>query len=123
MNNVFNPYVCLILAFLSNAMANMMLKLGALQQVSLGTLLRGSISMGHVIIAGALAFFALNFVFYVLALQRIPISIGYPVMIGMTFAITTIGGLLIGERLNSVEAVGLGLILLGVIIALRASAG
>jgi|SRR3989344_2373833 len=116
------PYLFLFLAFTCNAAANIILKLAATSGFSFGGFLRGEWSLAHLYAGVAAALFALNLGFYLVALQKIPLSVGYPVMIGMTFVITTGAALALGERMTVLHAVGLALVFLGVFLIVRATA-
>jgi multidrug transporter EmrE-like cation transporter len=109
----------LVIAFSLNAAANILLKYAALNSFSFSALIRMEFSIAHLYAFAAALLFALNLGFYLLALRSVPLSVGYPVMIGMTFVLTTGAALLLGERISLAQAIGLGMILLGVIIAVR----
>src|SRR3989338_8448065 len=94
------PYLFLFLAFTCNAAANIILKLAATSGFSFGGFLRGEWSLAHLYAGVAAALFALNLGFYLVALQKIPLSVGYPVMIGMTFVITTGAAFPFAERIS-----------------------
>ncbi len=116
------PYVFLALAFTFNAAANVLLKFAATNGFSFGSFLRGEWTKAHLYAALAAVLFGLNLCFYLMSLARIPLSVGYPIMIGMTFVITTLATLYLGERLTLVHAFGLGLILVGIFVVVRATA-
>lgn len=115
-------YLLLVVAFLFNAAANIVLKFAANQGFSFSTLLRGEFNAAHLYALGAAFLFALNLGVYLVALRSIPLSVAYPVMIGMTFFVTTSAALLLGERISLPQALGLAMILAGVLITVRASA-
>ncbi len=115
-------YALLTLAFICNASANLLLKLAATRGFSFGAALRGQWTQAEYIALAAAVFFGLNLVSYLAALQRIPLSVGYPIMIGMTFVITTGAAFFLGEKLTYIHIVGLTFILLGLIIVARAAA-
>lgn len=115
-------YIFLALAFSFNAAANLLLKLAATSGFSFHTLIAGEWNKGHLFALIAAVFFAANLGAYIVALEKIPLSVGYPIMIGMTFVITTAAALYLGERLSALHALGLALILLGVFVVVRATA-
>ncbi len=114
-------FAFLTLAFICNAAANILLKLAALQKFSFADALRGQWTLATLEAGAAVGLFALNLVFYLLALERIPLSIGYPIMVGMTFFITIGASLLLGERISASHAAGMALILLGILLIVRFS--
>ena len=59
-------------------------------------------------------------VFYAYALQKVPISVAYPVMVITGFAIiVVVAGNVLRERLTVVQWVGVGAILVGVTLVAR----
>lgn len=115
-------YIYLILAFTFNAAANVLLKIAATNGFSFGGFLKGDWTRAHLIALAAAFLFALNLCFYLVALARIPLSVGYPVMVSMTFFITTAFAIYMGEKLTLAHAIGLALILLGLVLVVRATA-
>lgn len=115
-------YFYLALAISFNAVANILLKFSATKGFSFGGLLRGEWTWAHIYAVIAAALFALNLGFYLAALQRLPLSVGYPVMIGMTFVITTGAALALGERVTVLHALGLAAVFLGILLIVRAVA-
>jgi multidrug transporter EmrE-like cation transporter len=114
-------YLYLALAFVCNGSANVLLKLAALRQFSFSQLLHGTITPAAEFAFFAALLFAANLGFYLLALERIPLSTGYPVMIGMTFVITIVASLFLGERIGLLPAFGMALILIGMFFVVRFS--
>ncbi len=115
------PYLFLTIAFICNASANLLLKLAATRGFSFGAALKGQWGQAEFIALGAAVFFGLNLVTYLAALQRIPLSVGYPIMIGMTFVITTAAAFFLGEKLTYVHIIGLTFIMLGLILVAQAT--
>lgn len=117
-------YVFLALALALNATANVLLKVGAAR---LGGLeepnLVGRLITNYHLLAG-LSLFALNVVFYVLALARLNLSIAYPIMMaGGVVIIIAVSVLLLHETLTTRQAVGLFLLIAGIVlVAERSSA-
>ncbi len=110
----------LALAFTLNAAANVLLKFAAANQFSFSALFRFEFTAAHLYAASAAVLFALNLGFYLLALRSVPLAVGYPIMIGMTFVLTTGAAILLGERITLFQAIGLAMILLGVVVTVRA---
>ena len=82
------------------------------------TALKGSNGLTRPLFAvGAFAGYGLNFLFMGQALNRIPLAIAYGIWSGLGMAIVTILGVLIyKESFNWKMAIGLGLVLAGLIL-------
>jgi multidrug transporter EmrE-like cation transporter len=117
-------YLFLTLALALNATANVLLKTGAAR---LGGLdephMIGRLITNYHLLAG-LSLFALNVVFYVLALTRLNLSVAYPIMMaGGVVIIAAVSVLLLHEALTTRQAVGLVLLIVGIVLmAERSSA-
>jgi small multidrug resistance pump len=117
--------LALFTALLLNAAANLLMKIGMTRvQAAGGVFKDGPIAaVGTVLTTPALVIglicFGLNACFYMFALQskELKISIAYPIMVGGGFAIiATVGYLSLGERLNTGQMIGVGMILFGVVL-------
>ncbi|HCH63713.1 MAG: hypothetical protein CL927_09560 [Deltaproteobacteria bacterium] len=116
--------VALIIALLLNASANLMIKFGMhainVELAGAGVLSQGPLGVvklliRHWILLVGLGCFALNVVFYAFALQKLQISVAYPIMVTVGFAIiAVVAGWRLGESLSMIQWVGVGAILLGV---------
>ncbi|MGC4067862.1 MAG: SMR family transporter [Polyangiaceae bacterium] len=74
----------------------------------------------HWVLLLGLGCFALNVVFYAFSLQKLPISIAYPVMVTTGFAIiVTVAGVVLKERLSLMQWVGVAAILIGVTLVAK----
>lgn len=124
--------VALVIALLLNASANLMIKFGMrgmdLDLAGAGPLDAGILGLirllvrNWILLAG-LGCFALNVVFYAFALQKLPISIAYPVMVATGFAlIVAVAGYMLQERLTLGQWLGVGAILLGVVLVAKDAA-
>lgn len=121
--------IALVVALLLNAAANLMIKFGMrgldAELAGAGLLDNGVLGLikllfQHWILLVGLLCFALNVVFYAYALQKLPISAAYPIMVTCGFAIiVTVAGLLLHERLTLVQWVGVGAILVGVFLVAK----
>ncbi|MBW2536433.1 MAG: EamA family transporter [Deltaproteobacteria bacterium] len=121
--------IALVIALLLNAAANLMIKFGmrgidaelagaGLFDGGFGGLVR--LLLRHWILLAGLLCFALNVVFYAFALQKLPISAAYPIMVTCGFAIiVTVAGLILGERLTVTQWVGVVAILAGVFLVAK----
>ncbi len=116
--------LALITALVLNAAANILMKMGMTKVHDAGGLFSKGIAgaVATVLSAPALVIgltcFALNAGFYMFALQSkaLKISVAYPLMVGGGYAIiATVGYFALGEQLNTVQKIGVALILTGVI--------
>ena len=115
-------YLFLTLALALNATANVLLKVGAAR---LGGLdephMIGRLITNYHLLAG-LGLFALNVVFYVLALTRLNLSLAYPIMTtGGVVIIVAVSVLLLHEALSTRQAVGLFLLIVGIVLVAERS--
>jgi len=71
-------------------------------------------------IVAALFCYALSVIIWILALSRVPVSIAFP-MLSMAYIVNAVAAwYFLGEAFNPTKAVGIGVIILGVIIISRA---
>jgi multidrug transporter EmrE-like cation transporter len=121
--------VALIVALALNAAANLMIKFG-MRAIDLELSGSGAMSGGfaglvrlllrHWILLAGLGCFALNVVFYAFALQKLAISVAYPIMVASGFGIIVfVAGWLLGERLTPVQWAGVIAILVGVTLVAK----
>jgi multidrug transporter EmrE-like cation transporter len=115
-------YLFLALALVLNATANILLKIGAAR---LGGFdepnLVGRLFTNYHLLAG-LSLFALNVVFYLLALTRLNLSVAYPIMMaGGVVIIVTVSILLLHEALTIRQTVGLFLLIVGIVLVTERS--
>lgn len=121
--------IALIIALSLNAAANLMIKFGMRGidiELSGGSAMSGGISglvrllLRHWVLLLGLGCFALNVVFYAFSLQKLPISIAYPIMVASGFGIiVTVAGMMLGERLSGMQWVGVVAILVGVALVAK----
>jgi len=105
--------VYLAIAFTLNSVANILLKLSARGGEGEGIV---SLARNPFFISGA-ALFALNIVFYYLALRTLPLSVAYPVMVAMSFIIVNGYALFgFGERITALQLAGYALVIIGIIM-------
>lgn len=108
--------VALVAALLLNATANLLIKASAMGPASGGVLAGGikSLATNWLFLVG-LVCFGLNLVAYQYALQKLQISVAYPIMVTCGYAIIVfVAGTLMGEQLLPIQWVGVVLILVGV---------
>ncbi|HID10182.1 MAG TPA: small multidrug resistance protein [Candidatus Latescibacteria bacterium] len=107
----------LALAICLNALANIMIKVGMLRtrgmRLELGSLLR-DFALNPAVALGAFSF-ALALVCYGYVLSRMNLSVAYPIMTSMGYAIVVLASVvLLGEHLSPVQVIGLIAIVAGV---------
>jgi multidrug transporter EmrE-like cation transporter len=113
--------IALVIALSLNATANLMIKFG-MERFKAAGVSPADGTAGVVIalitnwvLIGGLCCVALNVGFYAYALKALPISVAYPIMVTVGFAIiVAVAGMYLHERLTSVQWVGVCLILVGV---------
>jgi multidrug transporter EmrE-like cation transporter len=121
--------IALAVALLLNAAANLMIKFGMrgveLELGGAGIMDGGFLGLvklllRHWIVLLGVGCFAANVVFYAFALQKLPISTAYPIMVTGGFAIiVVVAGLILGEHLSTPQWAGVAAILLGVYLVAR----
>ena len=106
-------YLWCALAALASALATLLIKLSG-QHGPDWNLLRLAY------LGGAGATYAFGFVFYSIALQKLDISLAYPVMTGIAMAfVATLGVLALGESMTASKAVGMVLVAAGAYALVR----
>ena len=121
--------IALVVALALNAAANLMIKFGMraidLELAGASPMANGvagllRILLRNWVLLAGLGCFALNVVFYAFALQKLAISIAYPIMVASGFGIiVTVAGIMLGERLSALQWVGVVTILLGVTLVAK----
>ncbi len=109
-------YLFLITALVLNAVANILMKVGSgnLSYFTEYGLFQGLLK-NYVLIIG-MFLFAMNVMFYVLALSKINLSIGYPVMTsGGLVIITAVSYFFLKEAITPLQLLGLLLIFAGLL--------
>lgn len=123
-------YIALGAALVMNAAANLMMKFGMERYKAAGVTpeqgagaVIAALASNWVLILG-LCLFSANVVLYTFALKGLPISIAYPIMATVGFAIiVVVAGWRLHERLSPVQWVGVALIMVGVwLVGSRATA-
>lgn len=109
-------YIFLIIALVLNAIANILMKIGSgnLHYFTEYGIIQGLLK-NYVLIIGV-GLFALNVACYVLALSKINLSIGYPVMTsGGLVIISLVSYFFLKEALTPLQLLGLLLIFSGIL--------
>jgi multidrug transporter EmrE-like cation transporter len=110
-------YLFLVLAFILNATANILLKIGAKDGINLQVFPVFDFLKNNIYLILGFTFFVLNALFYFLALKNIPISLAYPVMVTMSLIIIGTYAAVAGhEQFTNYHFVGYAFIILGVVI-------
>lgn len=113
-------YAFLAVALVFNACANMLIKTGAADFASLRTAGLAHAVFANYALMGGLVLFALNVVFYALALSRIPLSVGYPVMTaGGLLIITAFSALYLRESVGMLQMFGILLLIIGIVFVVQ----
>jgi len=117
------------IALVLNASANLMIRfgmraidteLGGAGMLDNGTWELARLLLRHWIVLAGVACFGLNVFFYAFALQKLQISMAYPVMVTGGFVIiVVVAGLMLHERLSTLQWVGVAAILFGVILVAK----
>jgi small multidrug resistance pump len=115
-------YLFLALALTLNAMANVLLKMGAMRLGTLGEPnFFARLVTDYQLLAG-LGLFALNVVFYALALTRLNLSIAYPIMMaGGVIIVVSVSILFLHEAVTGRQMLGLLLLILGIVLVAERS--
>ncbi len=123
-------WIALGAALIMNATANLMMKFGMERYKAAGVspgqgvaAVVAALASNWVLLLG-LGLFAANVVLYTFALKGLPISVAYPIMVTLGFAIiVVVAGWRLHERLSPVQWLGVALILGGVwLVGSRATA-
>jgi len=119
-------YFLLLVALVSNALANISIKLGV-RSFSGGfteTLAKPWLFVMNAYLLSGLVFFGIALVFYSLVLSKMNLSVAYPIMTGMGFLIVvsfSVWGL--NEHLLWWQWLGIVFILLGVVLLSQGAIG
>ncbi len=129
---MFKYVVALVVALVLNATANLMIRFGMLaidqELAGAGALAQGAgglirLLLRHWVVLLGLGCFAANVVFYAFALQKMPISIAYPIMVTGGFVIiVVVAGAMLKEHLTLLQWAGVAAILLGVTLVAKDAA-
>ncbi|MEB3280157.1 MAG: SMR family transporter [Lyngbya sp.] len=116
MNLNLSGWAFVFIAAINNSMGSLLLKKSRL--VATDSSLLGLL-FSPWFIAG-LAVYGINVILFAKALEKLPVSVAYPVFAGIGFSLIAVaGGWFFGERLAINQWMGLGMILAGIIIMSR----
>lgn len=111
-------YIFLIVALFLNAAANILMKLGAermgaTKSTAVSLIAKGLLTNYSLILG--LFLFALNVIFYVIALSRIHLSIAYPIMTAGGFILITFFSFFyLKEPITLQQIIGISLVAIGI---------
>ena len=109
-------YIALIGAFSLNSLANILLKMQALQP-SQNPHALGALIFQYKYFLGAMLAFVCNIFLYYIALRALPLVVAYPVMTVMSFMIVNIfAQLFFAERIGTLGVFGYLLVILGLLL-------
>ena len=118
-------WVFLIVALALNAVANVLMKVGAKDQLPLahgaGAAAKVAAFLNLATVCG-IVLFAVNVLFYRRALDGISLSVAYPIMVGGGLVLVTLAACLLprlAERIGFVQVLGMVLIALGAWLVTR----
>jgi spermidine export protein MdtJ len=116
-------YLFLCVALALNAIANILIKLAATKTGSGGDGVTGALALYlSPWFIGGITCFGLNLMAYSLALQKIPLTVAYPIMVGSGYVIMVlVSRSFLGETLTWVQMIGAVLILAGLVLILPRS--
>lgn len=111
-------YIYWIISILLNASANIFFKVSAQHGFVPFEVFRPFIFLKeNILLVVGVTLFALSTVTYFLTLRTLPVSTVYPVIVGMSFAITnSIAYFYLGERITGLQVIGYLFIVIGVVI-------
>ena len=113
MNPIYVGYLWCALAALASATSTFLIKMSAAGGTGLSL-----VRLAY--LGSACASYGLGFVFYTFALQRMQISLAYPVMTAVTMALVTmVGCLVLHEALTPTKIAGVLLVTAGAFVLAR----
>ena len=113
MNFTLSAWSLVFAAGINTCIGNLLLKRSRLEAPDPGLL---SLLFSPWLIGG-LVFYGINVVLFAKALDKLPVSVAYPVLAGLGFGLITLtASWFFGERLGLNQYIGLGMILAGIII-------
>jgi multidrug transporter EmrE-like cation transporter len=105
-------FAYLAIALTLNSVANILLKKGA----SSGGISNIAALLQNYYFLGGVALFALNVIFYFLALRAIPLSTAYPIMVATSFLLVNgYAHWFLAERVNAFQLAGYTLVVAGIL--------
>ncbi len=103
MNNQLMLFSLILITVILNTIAQSLLKLGSGQNPL------------NIYLMGGILSYGLSTVFYIAVLSKFNLSFAYPVVIGLTIlATTSVGAVILQEKISMNHGIGIGLILAGI---------
>lgn len=110
-------YILLIIAFTSNSLANILVKIATQRANNAGGwFTSGILSPAFLYLGLSVFILALAFLFYVLAVRGLPVSLAYAVHTAMSLVIITALAPLFSEKITLMHISGIFFLLLGISI-------
>ena len=104
MSNYFFFFIPILVSVTLNTLAQGLLKIGAGQNIF------------NIYIVGGVCAYGLSTLFYILVLNRLNLSVAYPVVIGLTIIATTFTGVwFLKEQVSTFQWTGIGLMISGIL--------
>ena len=114
-------FIYLVIAFLLNSFANVLLKMSASTGIVLNSYSPLVLIRENIFFLSGLAIFALNVIFYALALRSLPLSLAYPVMVvGSFMLVSTFSFFYFRETITLLQIIGYIAILGGIALVMFA---
>lgn len=108
--------IYLIIAFVLNGTATVLFKVEAKDGINLKGSLLHIIANNYAMIIG-FVLFAINAIFYILALRSLPLGLAYPIMTIMSLMIVTAASIILfHEHINTVQIVGYVLLIVAIVL-------
>jgi small multidrug resistance pump len=115
-------YLLLMLALTLNALANVLLKVGATRFAGWGQPGVMSRVLANPYLLLGLALFALNVIFYAAALTRLNLSVAYPVMVAGGIILVVLASVVwLKEPVTAAQVSGLALLVAGILLVTHGS--
>ena len=112
----------LIIAFVLNGTATVLFKVEASKGISLKGSLPHIITSNYAMIIGFILF-AINAIFYILALRSLPLALAYPIMTVMSLIIVTAASIILfNEHINTIQIIGYILLIVAIVLIFSFSA-
>lgn len=118
MNSLYFYFLLVLLAAINSTIGNLFLKKASADLLSIQDFFTNKF-----LILG-IFFYAINVIFFVIALKKIPVSIAYPALSGTSFLLLILASVLFfQEDLNSLKIFGAMLIFIGILILASQAGG
>lgn len=107
------PYILIILAAINSTFGNIFIKKSQLNSEFITSIFSLNFILG-------LVFYGINLLLFAFSLKYIQVSRAYPLLAGLTFLfLTVLSTRLLGEQLETVNYIGIIVILFGIILLVK----